>query len=183
MGGGGEIGVPDVRLARDTRQVDADLLVRELNAQREHILGILVGLDEQRLRRPVLPSGWSCAGLVRHLTLDVEQFWFRAVMGADREAIDSLPHGDEAWRLKPYASARAVLDGYRREVERANELIAATPLAAAAAWWPEGIFGEWQPKSLEQIILHVITETATHAGHLDAVRELIDGKQWIVLTE
>jgi hypothetical protein len=31
-------------------------------------------------------------------------------------------------------------------------------------------------------ILHVITETATHAGHLDAARELIDGGQWLVLT-
>jgi hypothetical protein len=30
-------------------------------------------------------------------------------------------------------------------------------------------------------MLHVITETAVHAGHLDAVRELIDGRQWLVL--
>jgi hypothetical protein len=32
-------------------------------------------------------------------------------------------------------------------------------------------------------MLHVITETACHAGHLDAVRELIDGRTWMVLTE
>ena len=32
------------------------------------------------------------------------------------------------------------------------------------------------------VILHVITETAIHAGHLDAFRELTDGGQWIVLT-
>jgi len=31
-------------------------------------------------------------------------------------------------------------------------------------------------------VLHVITETATHAGHLDAVRELIDGRTWMILT-
>jgi hypothetical protein len=35
--------------------------------------------------------------------------------------------------------------------------------------------------TLAGIMLHVITETAVHAGHLDAVRELIDGRQWIVL--
>jgi len=37
-------------------------------------------------------------------------------------------------------------------------------------------------QQLRQTILHVITETATHAGHLDAVRELIDGRTWLVLT-
>jgi hypothetical protein len=31
-------------------------------------------------------------------------------------------------------------------------------------------------------VLHVITETATHAGHLDAARELIDGRMWLVVT-
>jgi hypothetical protein len=31
--------------------------------------------------------------------------------------------------------------------------------------------------------VHVIAETACHAGHLDAARELIDGRQWVVLTE
>jgi Protein of unknown function (DUF664) len=35
---------------------------------------------------------------------------------------------------------------------------------------------------LHAIILHVITETATHAGHLNAVRELIDGRTWLILT-
>jgi Protein of unknown function (DUF664) len=35
---------------------------------------------------------------------------------------------------------------------------------------------------LRKTILHVITETATRAGHLDAARELIDGGQWLVLT-
>jgi hypothetical protein len=37
-------------------------------------------------------------------------------------------------------------------------------------------------QQLRQTILHVIAETATHAGHLDAVRELIDGRTWLVLT-
>jgi hypothetical protein len=32
-----------------------------------------------------------------------------------------------------------------------------------------------------EVILHVVVETATHAGHLDAVRELVDGRQWMVL--
>jgi hypothetical protein len=163
--------------------VDAELLVRYLNGQREHVLGALDGLDEETMRRGVLPSGWSCAGLVRHLTLDVERFWFRAVVGGQPEAIGGLLNGDEAWQPEPDVPVRAVLDGYRWEFERANEVILATPLDSPPAWWPEGLFGDWKPTDLGQIVLHVLAETATHAGHLDAVRELIDGKQWIVMTE
>jgi len=35
---------------------------------------------------------------------------------------------------------------------------------------------------LRDTVLHVIIETACHAGHLDAVRELIDGRTWQILT-
>jgi hypothetical protein len=49
-------------------------LVSSLAAQRNHVLGILEGLSEQDLRRPILPSQWTCAGLVHHLAIDVERF-------------------------------------------------------------------------------------------------------------
>ncbi len=42
--------------------------------------------------------------------------------------------------------------------------------------------GEWRLHDVRDVLLHVITETACHAGHLDAVRELIDGQQWLVNT-
>ena len=53
-----------------------------LDAQREHVLCILEGLPETGLGRPVLPSGWTCLGLMHHLTLDVERFWFPAYLPA-----------------------------------------------------------------------------------------------------
>ena len=65
--------------------------------------------------------------------------------------------------------------------EQASAIITATGLDTAPAWWPEGRFGSWRLDNLRQLLLHVITETACHAGHLDAARELIDGKQWLVL--
>ena len=46
--------------------------------------------------------------------------------------------------------------------------------------WPDH-FGSWRLPDLRAIILHVITETACHAGHLDAARELIDGNTWLIL--
>ena len=47
------------------------------------MLGILEGLGEAVQRRLVSPSGWTILGLVQHLTLDVERFWFPAVIAGD----------------------------------------------------------------------------------------------------
>lgn len=52
----------------------------------------------------------------------------------------------------------------------------------APAWWPD-FFGSWLLPSLREIVLHVVAETATRAGHLDVTCELIDGKLHLVLTE
>ena len=60
------------------------LMLTALNSQRDHVLGILDGLSDEALRRPVLPTGWSCLALVRHLTVDVEQLWFRVVAAGER---------------------------------------------------------------------------------------------------
>ncbi|MFF4501610.1 DUF664 domain-containing protein [Streptomyces sp. NPDC001401] len=157
-------------------------LLRILDGQRRHVLGILDGLDAKDLRRPVLPSGWHCLGMVQHLALDVERFWFRAVVAGDEEVIHGLTSGDEAWKVAPKVSAVEVLDGYRREAELADAIITAAPAEAALAWWPHDLFGDPHLHTLRDVLLHLITETACHAGHLDAARELIDGRRWLVLT-
>lgn len=158
---------------------EAAALLSSLTDVRDHVLGVLEGLPGEALRRPVLPSGWTCLGLLRHLALDVERFWFRAVIAG--ETVD-LEQGDGAWQVSPDVPAGDVLDLYRREVSLANRIIASTPLDAAPAWWPPDLFGDWRLNDVREIILHVITETAVHAGHLDAVAEIIDGRQWIVIT-
>ncbi|MEJ7761661.1 MAG: DinB family protein [Thermomicrobiales bacterium] len=155
-------------------------LLAALNAQRDHVLGILDGLPEADLRRPVLPSGWTCLGLVRHLALDVERFWFRVVVAG--ETVD-LESGAGAWLVGPDVSAGDVFALYRREIDLANAIIAATPPDADPALWPGDLFPGFPSRVLRKTILHVITETACHAGHLDAARELVDGRSWLVLTD
>ncbi|MYS25014.1 Protein of unknown function [Streptomyces sp. DvalAA-14] len=159
-------------------------LLGSLAAQRRHVLGTLEGLDEEALRRPVLPSGWSCLGLISHLALDVERFWFRGVVAAEPDVLAALAQGpDDAWQVGADVPVDTVLDLYRREAERADAVILATDPDTAPAWRPEGPAGGWQPRSVREVLLHVITETACHAGHLDAVRELVDGRKWLVLTD
>lgn len=166
-------------MTRPPMTKEGQVLVASLAAQRDHVLGILEGLSEEDLRRPILPSQWTCAGLVHHLAIDVERFWFRAVVAGEPIPDEEL----DPWQVPVDLTAAAVLDAYRREIERADAIIAVTSLDSAPAWWPEDLFGSWRLDDLREILLHVIVETACHAGHLDAARELIDGRQWIVLTE
>lgn len=164
-----------------SEEIERSLLMSYLGAQRDHVLGILDGLDDADLRRGVLPSGWSCAGAVQHLTLDVEQFWFAAVVAGDAPVIAGLDAIDDAWQVSNDISATTVLDRYRDAIAQADAIIASTPLDAAPAWWPADQFGDWRMDSLRQIVVHVMVETACHAGHLDAAREIIDQRQWFVI--
>jgi hypothetical protein len=160
-----------------------DILVETLDEQRRHVLGILEGLSDEELRRPVLPSGWSCLGMVKHLALGVEHYWFRCIIAGeslDFYALNALDN-DRDWEVGPKETGAEVFNLYRDEIERANAIIMATPLDTPATqrdgWW-----GTWEvprPIDLEFIAFHVITETACHAGHLDAARELLDGRQWM----
>jgi Protein of unknown function (DUF664) len=158
---------------------EREVLLAHLHAQRRHVVGILDGLDEAALRRPVLPSGWSCLGLVRHLALDVERFWFRAVVAGERVGLET---GDGAWQVPADLPTAAVFELYRQEVDLADAIVSARSLDSGPAWWPVEIFPGIPPEDLRETVLHVITETATHAGHLDAARELIDGRTWLVVT-
>jgi Protein of unknown function (DUF664) len=175
--GGGEV----------TVVVDAEItaLLRFLQVQRKHVLGVLDGLDDQALRRAVLPSGWNCLGMVQHLTVGVERFWFQAVVAGDKEVIAGLDKLGSSWQVQAGISAAEVLDRYRAEVARADAVITASAADDVLAWWPpdsDGVHGEPYLHTVRDVLLHVITETACHAGHLDAVRELIDGRQWLVNT-
>lgn len=160
-----------------------DLVLANLQGVRRHVLRAVDGLDDEALRRPVLPSGWTCLGLVHHLALDVEQFWFRGVVAGDPDVIawHEADHGDP-WVVPAETSAQEVLDLYRRETARADELLAAADWDAPPAWWPSDWFGGQTLDCVAEAVVHVLRETAVHAGHLDAVRELIDGHQNLVLT-
>ncbi len=161
-------------------ETETGLLLSSLNNQRDHVLGILDGLTDDALRRPVLPSGWTCLGMVQHLTISDERFWFRGIVAG--EPVD-LTTSEEAyaaaWQVPPSLPAEAVFDSYRREIELANAVITSTPLDAAPARWPDELWPNWKLQDLRAVILHVITETACHAGHLDAARELIYGRTWL----
>lgn len=164
---------------------ELNALKEALDGQREHVLGILEGLSEQDLRRPVLPTGWNCLGLVRHLTVDVERFWFPGVFADNPDVAGQLKAGAEAhWQAPENMSAEEIFNDYRAAIERADAVLATAAERPAAleqepAAWPVDIWPAWRLPDLRHILIHVLTEVACHAGHLDAARELIDGTTWM----
>jgi hypothetical protein len=159
---------------------EKDTLLGGLEGQRRHVLAMLEGLSDQQLRTAMLPSGWHCLGLVRHLT-GVEDYWFRQSVIGEPPVVSGQDEGAD-WTVPGHQRADEVLDRYRSAVARSNEIIAETPLNAP----PRHQDPEWQEwgmtfPDLRTILVHVLVDTSVHAGHLDATRELIDGRQWVVI--
>jgi len=164
---------------------ETSALLQALNDQRNHVLGIL-GLPDLDgdvhmaaqpdvvLRRPVLPSGWSCLGLVQHLTVNDERLW--GIIGGDSSLVGAF---EDAWLVAGDTPADDVFQAYRHEIRLADAVIAGASLDAPPTIWPVEMWPNWRLPDFRAVMLHVITETACHAGHLDAARELIDGEQWL----
>ncbi|MFF5056377.1 DinB family protein [Micromonospora sp. NPDC000663] len=155
-----------------TTDTEKAALCEFLACQRASVRAILADLDENSLRKSVLPSGWSPLGLVEHLGY-AERHWFQEVF---RGVAEPLPWPDDNTPLITSRSPAQVFGFYSDQCRISDAIIAGASLAAArAARHPEEPLAS-QTTDLRRIVLHVIEETARHAGHLDVVRELIDGR-------
>ena len=140
-----------------------------LDRHRDAVLWKLEGLDDEQLRRPMVPSGTSLLGLVKHLAA-VEYGWFCDTFGRETEPLpfdDDDPDAD--LRVEPSETTADVLAFYGRARAAADRAVAETGLEETGMAW----FGE--PVSMRWVLIHMVEETARHAGHVDILRELLDG--------
>jgi hypothetical protein len=152
----------------------------EDGAERETLLGMLdflratvvtkvAGLsDQQAFGRPVPASALTPACVVKHLT-GVERFWFSIdFAGADLPWPwpEADPHG--GFPIVPGDTLEGIVAGYRAECERSRQAIAAAGLDDRAQ-------GQDMTFTLRYALVHMIEETGRHCGHLDLLRESIDG--------
>ncbi len=156
-------------------ETEDQALLAFLAAQRDAVLSIVAGLDEEAWHRSVVPSGWTPAGLVEHLG-GAEWHWFQGVVtGKVPEPQpgdeDQPPYDPTAAFVTDLPSAE-IIGFYRDQCARSDAVLAVTPLSAP----PRGRHGRYEPPDVRWIVLHMIEETARHAGHLDIARELIDGQ-------
>lgn len=148
------------------------MLLAYLNFQRDTAICKLQGVSEDDARRTLGPSSLTLIGIVTHLAY-VERVWFRTVfLGEDVTAIGYQDDASLYWDAPQGASVDDVISAYREEYAHSNEVIAAHGLDEIAATGRR----HRPPMQLRWIMLHLIEEVARHLGHMDLIRESIDGQ-------
>jgi len=159
----------------------ADLLAAL--AKNRHFLRFTTrGLTDEQARQRTTVSELSLGGLIKHVTA-VEQGWADFILAGpaamkDASAMtqDDYAQRADQFRLLPGETLAAVLARYAEVAHRTDELVASLPSLNAghplpkAPWFEPG--ESW---SARRVLLHIIAETAQHAGHADIIRESLDG--------
>ncbi|MGO1974260.1 MAG: DinB family protein [Propionibacteriaceae bacterium] len=151
------------------------MLKAYLQSSRESLLWKLDGLGERELRSPQTGTGTNLLGLVKHVA-SMEFGYFGDSFGRPGPDLPWMTEAAED-NADMYATAdestKWVVDLYRRGWAHADTTIDELPLDAVGRvpWWQPGK----DEVSLHRILVHMIAETARHAGHADIVRESIDG--------
>jgi len=156
----------------------ADLL-ESLTTHRNFLRFTVRGLtDDQATSRPTA-SELTLAGLIKHVA-STEAAWVRFIEGGP-EAMSgdwSAEAWAREWRLEPGETLASVLEQYAAVAAYTDDLVGTLPDLDAsqplpvAPWFPPGA-----RRSARRVFLHLIAETAQHAGHADILRETIDGQK------
>ena len=157
----------------------ADLL-QSLARQRHFLRFTTRGLTDEQAARQTTASELSLGGLIKHVTL-TEQQWTRFIIdGPSAMSWDEASAGDwmAGFKMLDGDTLAGLLENYAQVARRTEELVAgladldaAHPLPPAP-WFEPG--ARW---SARRVLLHMIAETAQHAGHADILREAIDGQK------
>jgi hypothetical protein len=135
--------------------------------------------DEQARTRSTV-SELTVGGLIKHVT-EVEDRWARFIVeGAsamqDADDASAWERHAQTFRMGPDETLAGLLAGYAEVAARTDELVRTLPDLDAsqalpvAPWFEPG--ARW---SARRVLLHIVAETAQHAGHADIVREGLDG--------
>jgi uncharacterized damage-inducible protein DinB len=145
------------------------LLLGFLAQQRDGLRNAAYGLTEDEARGAASASALSVASLIRHMAAG-ERGWMSMVTGGPSA-------GDQAFELAAEDTLATLLDDYAVAAAETDATIASLPLdhpvpvPRGVPWFPADV-DAW---SVRWVLLHLIEETARHAGHADIVRETIDG--------
>jgi hypothetical protein len=130
----------------------------------------LVGLTEEQARSTPLPSSpaMSLLGLVKHLTAVQREHVQRRIGGSD---LPSLWRSDDTafeFRIRPDETIATVVAAFDEELARTKRTMAGVD--------PEAYLDEeGPPKRIGRVFVDVVQESARHLGHMDILREMIDG--------
>jgi len=142
-----------------------------LDSQRESILRKVEGLSDEDAKRVPTVSSLSLFAIVKHLAY-VERRWFQnAVAGNDIPGLWPPADPAEELEVREGETIESVRALYEQRIAESRVITAAVGSPAAAAHPADGGL------NVRWILLHMIEETARHAGHADVIRETIDGQR------
>jgi hypothetical protein len=156
----------------------ADLL-QTLNKHRNFLRYTVRDLTDADASVTTTVSALCLGGLIKHVA-DVEERWADFIV----RGADAFPAVDEAsmdahaasFRMLQGETLEEILDRYAAVAARTDELISSLPALDAAHPLPEAPWFEpgaaW---TVRRAVLHIVAETAQHAGHADILREALDG--------
>ncbi|WP_369248912.1 DinB family protein [Streptomyces sp. R41] len=147
---------------------EKESLHASLSRHRDAVLWKLEGLDDEQVRRVMTPSGTNLLGLVKHLA-SVEYGWFCSTFGREVEPLWFDPAGAEDMSAGQGETTARIVEFYGRARAAADRTISELSLDDLGTSW------NGTTVSLRWVLIRMIEETARHAGHMDIVRELIDG--------
>ena len=143
------------------------MLEKWLDVMRAAVVTKITGLSEEDIRRRLVPSLTTVGGVVKHLRW-VEFGWFEQLLGA-RSGDNRRAHPrDWEFTVQPDDTGASLIAEYRAACARSREIAAGFSLDDVV---PQYSMGE---VSLRWIYVHLIEETARHAGHLDILREQLE---------
>jgi Protein of unknown function (DUF664) len=152
---------------------EKDELVASWREQRGALIDNLETLTEEQARRIIVPSGWSPVDLAFHVGTGVRYYVDAIVRGIEVNFDLDDPLGSWAWETPKDLTLAAALTRYRELGRFADDFIMAASLDMVPARQPVWEFIRHWTKSLRTVVLHLIDETARHAGHLDIVCEFL----------
>jgi uncharacterized damage-inducible protein DinB len=144
-------------------------------AQQRYVLRLTAfGLTDDQARATPLVGGLSVGGLIKHVA-ETERSWLDIMLQrpstSDLDYESGFRMGDSETLADIYARYDAVADETTSAVASIADLGQAVPAPRGVPWFPQDV-AAW---SVRWVLLHVIEETARHAGHADTVREAVDG--------
>ena len=159
--------------------IERNDFVNALDHHRDLLLGTVRGLTDAQARLTPSASQLCLGGIIKHVTL-VEEGWVRFIEeGPDAEGpADEVAYEAHAagFRMTDGETLPALIARYEAVARRTDDLVAALPSLDASHPLPEAPWFEpgahW---SARRVFLHIVAETAQHAGHADIIRETIDG--------
>jgi hypothetical protein len=152
----------------------SDVFLGYLDYFRAVLIGKLDGLPEAELRAGRLPSGWTPLELVKHLT-HVERRWLEWGFEGRPVADPWADHRDGRWYVGPEETLEDLVGTLRDRGATTSAIVRAHDLEETGA--PGERWEGADPPTLERVLFHLLQEYARHVGHLDVVRELVDGEE------